>query len=243
MHRLMVTSATYRQSSRVSAELLARDPQNILLARGPRFRVDAETVRDIALSAAGLLTDKIGGPSVFPPQPAGVSELSYGATPWPTSKGADRFRRGLYTYLKRTSLYPGLTTFDAPTTEVTCPLRPRSDTPLQALQVLNDRVFVEAAQGLARRIMGDASAKTVEERAGLAFRLAVSRGATADEMSAVTDFYGRQLARFKDGSLKAETVAVSEAMPKPAGVDLNELAAWTAVSRALLNLDEVINKE
>lgn len=243
MHRLMVTSATYRQASNVSAELLARDPQNILLARGPRFRVDAETVRDIALSAAGLLTDKIGGPSVFPPQPAGVAELSYGATPWPTSKGADRFRRGLYTYLKRTSLYPGLTTFDAPTTEVTCPLRPRSDTPLQALQVLNDRVFVEAAQGLARRIMSDRSAKTSEERAALAFRFTVSRNPTADEISNVMAFYQRQLARFKDGSLKAEVVAVSEAMPIPAGVDLNELAAWTAVSRALLNLDEVITKE
>lgn len=243
MHRLMVTSATYRQSSRVSSELLARDPQNILLARGPRFRVDAETVRDIALSAAGLLTDKIGGPSVFPPQPAGVSELSYGAMSWPTSKGPDRFRRGLYTYLKRTSLYPGLTTFDAPTTEVTCPLRPRSDTPLQALQVLNDRVFVEAAQGLARRIMKDKSATSTEDRAILAFRLAVSRTPTSDEVSSVTNFYNHQFERFKEGSLKAEQIAVSEALPKPAQVDLNQLAAWTAVSRALLNLDEVITKE
>jgi mono/diheme cytochrome c family protein len=243
MHRLMVTSATYRQSSRVPPELLARDPQNILLARGPRFRVDAETVRDIALSAAGLLTDKIGGPSVFPPQPAGVSELSYGAMSWPTSKGPDRFRRGLYTYLKRTSLYPGLTTFDAPTTEVTCPLRPRSDTPLQALQVLNDKVFVEAAQGLARRIINDKSATSTGDRATLAFRLAISRTPTADEVSSITNFYNHQLDRFKDGSLKSEQVAVSEALPKPGHVDLNELAAWTTVSRALLNLDEAITKE
>ena len=243
IHRLMVTSATYRQSSRVSAELLARDSMNVLLARGPRFRVDAETVRDLALAEAGLLTEKIGGASVFPPQPAGVSELSYGAMAWPTSKGADRFRRGLYTYLKRTSLYPGLTTFDAPTTEVTCPLRPRSDTPLQALQALNDRVFVEAAQGMARRMMADATAKTPEQRVTLAFRLVVSRAATADEASAAMTFYERQLARFKEGSLKAEAVAVSEAMPQPAGMDLNELAAWTTVARALLNLDEAITKE
>jgi hypothetical protein len=243
MHRLMVTSATYRQASSVSPELLARDPQNILLARGPRFRVDAETVRDIALSAAGLLTDKIGGPSVFPPQPAGVSELSYGAMSWPTSKGPDRFRRGLYTYLKRTSLYPGLTTFDAPNTEVTCPLRPRSDTPLQALQVLNDRVFVEAAQGMARRIMNDPTARTADERAALAFRFAVSRNPTADEVASVVTFYHRQLARFKHGSLHADQVAVSEVLPKPKGTDLNELAAWTTVSRALLNLDEAITKE
>jgi hypothetical protein len=243
MHRLMVTSATYRQSSRVSTELLARDPMNVLLARGPRFRVDAEMVRDLSLAEAGLLTEKIGGPSVFPPQPAGVAELSYGATAWPTSKGADRFRRGLYTYLKRTSLYPGLTTFDAPTTEVTCPLRPRSDTPLQALQVLNDRVFVEAAQGLARRVMADVSAKSVAERVALAFRLVVSREATPDEIAAAAAFYERQLARFKDGSLKAETIAISEAMPRPAGVDLNELAAWTTVARAMLNLDEAITKE
>jgi len=241
MHRLMVTSATYRQASRVTPELLAKDPANVLLARGPRVRVEAETVRDIALAAAGLLSDRVGGPSVFPPQPAGIAELSYGATPWPTSKGADRFRRGLYTYLKRTSLYPGLTTFDAPTTEFTCPMRTRSDTPLQALQVMNDRVFVEAAQGLARRLMGEPG--DVGGRARLAFRLCVSRAPTADEVASVTSFFERQLARFRDGSLKADAVAVSEAMPKPDGNDLNELAAWTTVARALLNLDETITKE
>jgi hypothetical protein len=240
MHRLMVTGATYRQYSRVLPSLFARDPQNTLLARGPRFRVDAETVRDLALSAAGVLSDRIGGPSVFPPQPAGISELSYGATPWPTSKGADRFRRGLYTYLKRTSLYPGLTTFDAPTTETTCPLRGRSDTPLQALQVLNDEVFVEAAQGLARRILKEARP---EGRFDLAFQLCVSRPPTESEATAVRGFYEQQFKRFRDGSLKAELVAVSEAFPKPKDVDLNELAAWTTVARALLNLDETVTKE
>ena len=240
MHRLMVTSATYRQSSRVTPSLLVRDPQNVLLARGPRFRVDAETVRDLALSAAGVLSDRIGGPSVFPPQPPGIAELSYGATPWPASKGPDRFRRGLYTYLKRTSLYPGLTTFDAPTTETTCPLRVRSDTPLQALQVLNDAVFVEAAQAFARRIMKEAPA---ENRVDLAFRLCVSRPPTESETAAVRRFYEQQLKRFRDGSLKADLVAVSETFPKPMDADLNDLAAWTTVARALLNLDEMVTKE
>jgi hypothetical protein len=242
MHRLIVTSATYRQSSRVTPELLARDPQNVLLARGPRFRVDAETVRDIALSAAGLLSDKVGGPSVFPPQPPGISELSYGSVPWPTSKGNDRFRRGLYTYLKRTSLYPGLTTFDAPTTEVTCPMRVRSDTPLQALQVLNDRVFVEAAQGLARRIVregpDDRNARIV-----YAFRLCTSRTPTADEIASTRAFFERQLARFADGSLMAGQVALSDVLSRPDDAELNEVAAWTTVARALLNLDETITKE
>ena len=240
MHRLIVTSATYRQASRVSPSLFARDPQNVLLARGPRFRVDAETIRDLALSAAGVLSDRIGGPSAFPPQPPGISELSYGATPWLTSKGPDRFRRGLYTYLKRTSLYPGLTTFDAPTTETTCPMRIRSDTPLQALQVLNDSVFVEAAQGLARRIVRETPP---DDRIDLAFRLCVSRPPTQTEATAVRDFYQRQVNRFRDGSLKAELVTNSEAFPKPKDTDLNELAAWTTVARALLNLDETVTKE
>jgi mono/diheme cytochrome c family protein len=242
MHRLIVTSATYRQSSHATPALRERDPQNVLLARGPRVRVDAESVRDIVLAAAGLLSDKIGGPSVYPPQPAGVSELSYGATPWPASKGPDRFRRGLYTYLKRTSLYPGLTTFDAPTTETTCPMRVRSNTPLQALQVLNDKVFVEAAQGLARRIIRETPADP-QSRAIWAFKLCVSRAPTSDEIDAVNRFFDQQLARFNDGSLKADLVAVSEEMPKPANADLNELAAWTTVARTLLNLDETITKE
>jgi mono/diheme cytochrome c family protein len=240
MRRLIVTSATYRQSSRVSPSLLARDPQNVLLARGPRFRVDAETIRDVALSAAGVLSDRIGGPSVFPPQPPGISELSYGATPWPTSKGPDRFRRGLYTYLKRTSLYPGLTTFDAPTTETTCPMRVRSDTPLQALQVLNDSVFIEAAQALARRIVKEAPP---ENRIDLAFCLCMSRPPTETEASAVRRFYDQQLSRFRGGSLRADLLTSSEAFPKPKDTDLNDLAAWTTVARALLNLDETVTKE
>ena len=119
MHRLIVTSATYRQSSDVSPELLEKDPANVLLARAPRLRVDGEIVRDIALSAAGILNDRVGGPSVFPPQPPGISESAYSPFPWPTSEGPDRYRRGMYTYLKRTTPYPMLITFDGPTSDVT----------------------------------------------------------------------------------------------------------------------------
>ena len=121
MYRLIVTSATYRQSSRMSPELMKRDPQNVLLARGPRFRVESEVVRDIALAASGLLNEQVGGPSVFPPQPPGISELSYGPLKWVDSVGPDRYRRGMYTYMKRTAMYPAEITFDGPTAEVTCP--------------------------------------------------------------------------------------------------------------------------
>jgi hypothetical protein len=138
-------------------------------------------------------------------------------------------------------LYPGLTTFDAPTTEPTCPLRPRPDTPLQALQVMNDRVFVEAAQGLARRLATEGN--DVDARVQLAFRLCTGRTPTADEAGTVKTFYERQLVRFKSGELTAEMLTVSDVMPKPGGADLNELAAWTAVARAMLNLDETVTKE
>ena len=153
MHRLIVTSATYRQSSRATPDQMARDPTNRAPGRGPRFRVTAEVVRDIALSAAGLLSDKLGGPSAYPPQPEGATALAYSQSPWPVSRGADRYRRGLYTFLKRTAPYAASITMDAPTSEATCVRRERSNTPLQALTLLNDAVFVEAAQALARRVV------------------------------------------------------------------------------------------
>src|SRR5262249_20755874 len=149
--RLIVTSATYRQSSRVSPELLTRDPQNILLARGPRFRVEAEIVRDSALRAAGLLSPKIGGPSVFPPQPPTLTtEGSFGSFKWVTSTGEDRYRRSLYTYTKRTTPFAMLTTFDGPSGEACIGRREVSNSPLQALTLLNDTMFLEAAQALGR---------------------------------------------------------------------------------------------
>ncbi|MBX7168722.1 MAG: PSD1 and planctomycete cytochrome C domain-containing protein [Pirellulales bacterium] len=244
MHRAIVGSAVYRQSSQVSPALLRLDPQNVLLARGPRLRLEAEMIRDAALTTAGLLDQRIGGPSVFPPQPAGISELSYGATEWPTSQGADRFRRGLYTYLKRTSPYPGLTVFDAPTADVTCPRRTRTNTPLQALNLLNDQVSFEAAQALARRVVTE-RADTPGERAERAFRLCLGRRPAADELDRLAAFYDAQLARLKAGELDAELLTRAPGLPEltDAPLDRLELAAWTTVARVLLNLDETITKE
>ncbi len=242
MHRLIVTSATYRQGSRVTPELLARDPRNELLARGPRFRVEAEVIRDIALSASGLLNPKIGGPSVFPPQPEGATALAYGQNDWPTSEGPDRYRRGLYTYLKRTAPYAAFITFDAPTSETVCVRRERSNTPLQALTLLNDAVFVEASQAMARRVLEEAG-NSEEERARHAFRLCVARSPKPDELAAILSFHKEQLERFRSGELDASKVAGLDHRAPSEGQDPSELAAWTSVSRAILNLDETLTKE
>ena len=190
MHRLIVSSATYRQSSRVTPVLLDKDPENVLLARSPRYRVEAEIVRDIVLTASGLLNPEIGGPSVFQPQPPGITDLSRGNLPWVASTGRDRYRRGLYTFWKRTSPYPGLTVFDAPTAETATVRRTRSNSPLQALTTLNDEVFVEAAHALAARVLKDAPN---DDRARLrrAFRLCLAREPDATEY----DLLASQLAR------------------------------------------------
>lgn len=242
MHRLIVTSAAYRQDSRVPPNLLASDPNNLLLARGPRFRVDAETVRDIALAAGGLLDLKIGGPSVFPPEPRGVNELAYGSPAWPASSGGDRYRRGLYTHLKRTAPYPALITFDGPTAETACLRRNRSNTPLQALTLLNDEVFAEAAQALGRRVMA-APAGDPAGKARLAFRLCLGREPKEAELTKLVAFYDQQLARINSGALDAAKLAPVAADQKVAESNGKELAALTALSRVLLNLDETITKE
>ena len=236
MLKLMVMSATYQQSSGATPELIERDPQNILLARGPRFRMDAEMVRDSALVASGLLSEKIGGPSVFPPQPPGVSsEGAYGPLEWKTSVGPDRYRRGLYTFAKRTAPYAMTATFDAPSGEVCLARRDRSDTPLQALTSLNDTAFMECARALgqlAAKANGDDNA-----RAELIFRRCLTRPPTNDERGALVKFFQAQLARFTSGELKA-----AEIMDTKANAELNQQAAWTVVARVLLNLDETINK-
>ena len=244
MHRLIVTSATYRQSSRITPEHQQRDPQNVLLARGPRFRVEAETIRDIALASSGLLHQKIGGPSVFPPQPAGISELSYGPLKWVESVGPDRYRRGMYTFLKRTAMYPMQTTFDGPSADVVCARRIKSNTPLQALTTLNDEVFVEAAQALARRVIEETPAADAGKRAEQVFRLCVARRPDEAELKAILDFYQAQLKRFReDKTLDPAVVALRDPAKKPQGMDLPELAAWTTVARSVLNLDETVTKE
>jgi len=236
MLKLMVMSETYRQASTVTAELKERDPLNILLARGPRFRMEAEMVRDTALVASGLLSEKIGGPSVFPPQPPGVSsEGAYGPLEWKTSEGPDRYRRGLYTFAKRTAPYAMTATFDGPSGEVCLARRDRSNTPLQALTSLNDEAFLECARALgvvAAKAEGDAAT-----RVDVMFRRCLTRPPSDQERAALAKFYEAQLARFASGELKA-----TEIMDAKEDAHLNEQAAWTTVARVLLNLDETINK-
>ncbi len=251
MTRLIVTSATYCQCSRVSAELLARDPKNELLARGPRFRVPAETVRDIALAASGLLTSAMGGPSVYPPQPDGVSSLAYGMTPWPASTGADRYRRGLYTFLKRTSPYAAFITMDAPTSETVCVRRERSNTPLQALTLLNDTVFVEAARALSLRVLTEVPNACDEDRICQTFRLCLRTGRIpgnwpSSKRSSTISAPGSCPASWTRSGLLARGRAQPPPTPllaPPVAMNVKELATWTIVARVILNLDETVTKE
>ncbi|HWE96145.1 MAG TPA: PSD1 and planctomycete cytochrome C domain-containing protein [Tepidisphaeraceae bacterium] len=239
LDRLIVTSATYRQSSRVSPELLARDPDNTLLARGPRFRLEAELIRDGALKASGLLSEKIGGPSVFPSQPASITtEATYGALAWNTSKGEDRYRRSLYTYSKRTAPYALFSTFDAPSGEACVARREVSDSPLQALSLLNDTVFVETAQALGRVIA--ASQESDEARAAQVFRRCLTRPPEKEELALLVQFAHDQRGRFGKKELDAEKVAG----PGKAGdADAVERATWTTVARSVMNLDEAVTKD
>jgi hypothetical protein len=236
MHRLIVTSATYQQASLTAPEFLNKDPQNILLARGPRQRLEAELIRDAFLRIGGLLSPRIGGPSVFPPQPAGVtSEGTYGGLAWNVSRGPERYRRGLYTFSKRTAPYAMFLTFDAPSGEACVARREVSNTPLQALTLLNDPVFEEVAQELGRQAVAEHA--PVDARILALFRHCLIRPPTIEELPLLRDFYDAQKRRFENGQLNAARVAGS-------GVgDLNERAAWTVLARALLNLDETITKE
>ncbi|HVC96300.1 MAG TPA: PSD1 and planctomycete cytochrome C domain-containing protein [Pirellulales bacterium] len=247
LHKLIVTSSTYRQSSAVRPELIERDPNNLLLARQRRLRVEAEAIRDLSLAASGLLNRKVGGPSVRPKQPAGISELTYsGSAHWDESQGADRYRRGLYTWFQRTSPYPMLLTFDAPDSNVACTRRERSNTPLQALTLLNDPVFFECAQALARRIVVEAPCSaggttTLAERLQYAFRLCLGRAPTSEELADLAELYAGELALAEADPPSAAALAGSVARPEEANPA--ELAAWIMVGRTLLNLDEFITRE
>ncbi len=234
LHRLIVTSATYRQSSRVTPELLASDPQNKLLARGPRVRIEAELIRDVALRASGLLSEKMYGPPVRPPQPPGVTETAYGGFKWEASKGEDRYRRALYTFAKRSAPFAMFNTFDAPTGEVCVARRDVSNTPLQSLTLLNDTMMTECAQAL-----GDLAAKeqgSAGEKAAFIFRRCLTRPPKPAELEKITAFAESQRERFESGELKASEL-VSESSE-----DATERAVWTTVARAILNLDETITK-
>jgi hypothetical protein len=235
LHRLLVTSATYRQSSAATPALLARDPQNKLLARGPRFRIEAEMLRDTALRAAGLLSAKMGGPSVFPPQPPGVtSEGTYGPLAWTVSQGEDRYRRSLYTFAKRTAPYALFLTFDAPSGEACVARREVSNTPLQALSLLNDAVFVEAHQALGGLTAARPGAPA--ERAAYLFRRCLTRPPTAEETALLVSFYTAQKARLEAKELDAKAISGT------GEGDLTERAAWTLLARTLLNIDEAVVK-
>lgn len=205
MHRLIVTSNTYRQSSHATSESMERDPQNRWLARSPRLRVEAETVRDIALSAAGLLDSTVGGPSVFPPQPAAVTASAFGGLQWKTETNADRYRRGLYTFAKRTAPYAAFATFDAPSHESCTVRRERSNTPLQALTMLNDTVFVESSQALARRLIADTTCSAAD-RLVMLFRHVLTRPPTLRELDLMERFLNEQRARFRGGELNSAVV-------------------------------------
>jgi mono/diheme cytochrome c family protein len=237
--KLLVTSASYRQSSRVTHALREHDPDNRLLARGPRFRLSAEVVRDQALAVSGLLSGKLYGPPVRPPRPAtGLTAAFGGAIDWKTSDGTDRHRRGLYTEWRRSNPYPSMVTFDAPNREVCTLRRARTNTPLQALVVLNDPVYVEAAQALARRMVAGGANPTDRARRG--FQLCLARPPSQQELERLVRLHDDVRASFEKSPDKARQLASDPLGPPPPGTDVAELASWTVVANILLNLDETL---
>jgi hypothetical protein len=241
MLKLMVTSAAYRQSSRVTPDLLAKDPENRLLARGPRFRLPAETIRDQAMFVSGLLSPKMYGPPVKPPQPKlGLSAAFGSATDWETSSGEDKYRRALYTTWRRSNPYPSMATFDAPNREVCTVRRDRSNTPLQALVTMNDPVYMEAAQALARRMIN--AGETPAQRIRRGFELCVSREPTKEEIAKITELYEKARLRYAYAPWDALNVGTKPIGAAPKGTQYDDLAAWTVIGSVLLNLDETLMK-
>ncbi len=250
--RDIVCSSAYRQSSHCTPELLERDPSNRLIARASRFRVEAEMIRDVALSASGLLSPSLGGPSVFPPQPPGIWTMIYNSDQWINSTGSDRYRRGLYTFWRRTAPYPTFTTFDAPSREITCTRRARTNTPLQALITLNDPQFTEAAGALALRVSKEAGSDPAQ-RIARAFRLCVARAPSEVESARILDLYTTELGHFAadpdstttylqsiftDSMLRPE---VDRILADPAAAA--DLAAMSLTANVLLNLDETLTRQ
>jgi mono/diheme cytochrome c family protein len=239
LHRQIVTSGTYRQSSAGTPEQRRDDPDNRLLARGPRHRLEAEIIRDALLAASGLLSSRIGGPSVFPPQPASVTALAYGNEAWQTSTGEDRYRRSLYTYSKRTAPFAAYAVFDAPSGEGCVARRDRSNSPLQALTLLNDAMFLEFAQALAANVVRETGVAPADQqptlRATAIFRRLLTRPPTASELAAIVAFYQTQRGRLEQGALDPATIAGQT------GAEA-DLAAWVMTARAVMNLDETVVK-
>ncbi|MFO0969412.1 MAG: DUF1553 domain-containing protein, partial [Gemmataceae bacterium] len=239
---MIVTSATYRQSSKVTPALLEKDPDNRLFSRGPRFRASAETIRDQSLFVSGLLSKKMFGPSVRPYQPKfGLSAAFGPGTDWTSSTGEDKYRRGLYTYWRRTTPYPSMIAFDAPTRTVCTITRPRTNTPLQALVTLNDPCFVEAAQALARRMLTEGG-PTLGDKASHGFRLCLTRPPSEKEVERLVDLYQAARKKFAAAPKEALKMATDPLGPLPGRMDAVDAAGWTVVANVLLNLDEFLAK-
>lgn len=241
MLRLILLSRTYRQDSSDTRRFAEQDPQNKLLWRAPRVRLQAEMVRDNALSAAGLLALKLGGPPVFPYQPADFYKGKNNGWPWNVSVGDDLYRRGLYTFWRRTTPYPSFVIFDAPDRAECTFERPRTNTPLQALVTLNDPQFVEAARVLAQRLLGESGTDT-DARIALAFRLVLARPPVPREQQVMRNFIDEQRNHYKAHADAAQELSSAGRAPRPEGLDVTELAAWTAFANVLLNLDETITR-
>ncbi|HEY2343412.1 MAG TPA: DUF1553 domain-containing protein, partial [Chthoniobacteraceae bacterium] len=243
--RTIVTSATYRQASRLTPDLLEKDPRNRYLARGPRFRADAEVVRDIALRASGLLQEKLGGPSIFPPVPESLAALSFiDFDFWKAATGPERYRRSLYTFRRRSMPDPVLSSFDSPNGDSACPRREHSNTPLAALASLNETVFVESARALALRVLREGGA-TDAERVAYAFRVCTARRPKETETADLLELIQSRRARLTDGwlSVRDLTTGDPEKLPDlPPHTTPVDAAAWTIASRVLLNLDETLTK-
>jgi hypothetical protein len=247
MQKLIVTSAAYRQASNTTPALEEKDPENRLIARGPRFRLPAEMVRDNALSISGLLKERVGGPSVFPYQPKGLWEETafgdvYSAQTYTPSHGDDLYRRGMYTFWKRTSGPPAMITFDAPNREKCVVRRSVTNTPLQALVLLNDPVYLEASRSLAHRILTEAP-NDPGKRIAYAFRLATARAPRTEEIQVLRDLEEKELAVYRrDPAAARKLLSIGESPVDPK-IDASEFAAWMTVSSSILNLDETITKQ
>ncbi|MBL8173801.1 MAG: PSD1 domain-containing protein [Bryobacterales bacterium] len=237
IHRLILNSAVYRQTSEARQDLMESDPRNLLLARQTRLRLDSEVVRDISLASAGLLSRKVGGPSVFPPQPAAAMSASQIKKVWKPSQGEDRYRRGMYTFFWRVTPHPALIVFDAPSGMTACTRRNRSNTPLQALTLMNDQAFHEMAQSFAVRLLRESPPGT---RLDHAFRVALARSPRPKERERLQSLLGTE--RDELATHPEEASKLLPANP-PAGLDRTELAAWTSIARVILNMDEFITRE
>jgi hypothetical protein len=238
--RLMVTSSTYRQAATATPEKLTRDPYNRLFTRGPRLRLDAEYIRDNALAVSGLLNPKIGGASVKPYQPPGIWDGTDSV--FVQDHGQDLYRRGMYVFWRRSAHYPSFATFDAPNRETCTVKRSRTNTPLQALALLNETTFVETAHGLASRMLGEGGTRP-PERIAHGFRLAIGRQPTAEELATLVEGYEADLAKFSADPVAAEKYATVGLVKKPEAVAAPEFAAYSMAANVIINLDEFVMRE